>query len=48
MLYGRETWTIAKEKRRRIETFEIWCYRWMQEISWIDRITNEEVLERVL
>lgn len=47
MLYGCETWTIAREEMRRIEAFEMWCYRRMQKISWTDRITNEEVLEKV-
>jgi hypothetical protein len=47
MLYGCETWTIAREKIRTIKAFEMWCYRRMQKISWTDRITNEEVLERV-
>lgn len=47
MLYGCETWTIAKEERRRIEAFEMWCYRRMKKIRWTDRITNEEVLEGV-
>jgi len=47
MLYGCEIWTLAKEERRRIEAFEIWCYRRMAKIRWTDRITNEEVLERV-
>jgi len=47
MLYGCETWTIAREEMRRIEAFETWCYRRMQKISWTDRITNEEVLEKV-
>ena len=47
MLYGCETWIIAKEERRRIEAFEMWCYRRMEKIRWTDRMTNEEVLERV-
>lgn len=33
MLYGYETWTIAREKMRRIEAFEMWCYRKMKKIS---------------
>lgn len=47
MLLGRELWNVTSEKTRRIEAFEIWCYRWTEEISWTDRITNEELLERV-
>jgi hypothetical protein len=47
MLYGNETWTIAKEERKRIEAFEIWCFRKMLKISWTDIVTIEEVLERM-
>jgi hypothetical protein len=47
MLYRCETWTIAREEIRRIKTFEMWCYRRMKKIRWTDRITNEEVLERI-
>jgi hypothetical protein len=47
MLYVCETWTIAREEMRRIEAFEMWCYRMKKKISWTDRITNEEVLVSV-
>ena len=36
----------AAEKAR-IEAFEIWCYRRMSKIKWIDIVSNEEVLRRV-
>lgn len=45
MLYGSETWTIAKLAQKRIEAFEIWCYRKMLKIIWVDMVTNKEVLE---
>ena len=31
----------------RLEAFEMWCYRRMRNIKWMDRITNEEVLGRI-
>jgi hypothetical protein len=37
MLYGCETWTIAREEMRKIEAFEMWCYRRMQKISWTNK-----------
>ena len=46
-LYGSETWTIGAAEKRRIEAFEMWCYRRMMKIRWVDRVTNEEVLRRV-
>ena len=46
LLYGCESWNINKEMERRIEATEMWCYRRMLRISWADRVTNEEVLQR--
>ncbi|VVC30377.1 Hypothetical protein CINCED_3A009443 [Cinara cedri] len=46
-LYECETWTIAIEERRRLESFEMWCYRRMLRLSWMNRVTNEEVLEKI-
>jgi replicative superfamily II helicase len=46
LLYGAETWTLRKVDQKYLETFEMWCWRRM-EISWIDRVRNEEVLHRV-
>jgi len=41
-LYGAETWTL-----RAAESFEMWCWRRMEKISWTDHVRNEEVLLRV-
>jgi len=41
------TWTIAMEERRRLEAFEMWCYSRILRISWMDRVTNIEVQERI-
>ena len=46
-LYGAETWTLRKKERNYLEAFEMWCWRRMEKISYMDRITNEEVLRRV-
>jgi hypothetical protein len=45
-LYGAETWTLQKVDQKSLESFEMWCWRRM-EISWTDRVKNEEVLHRV-
>jgi hypothetical protein len=47
LLYGSETWTLKKEDIRKLEALEMWLWRRMEKISWTDKITNEEVLERV-
>ena len=41
-LYGAETWTIRAVER--LESFEMWCWRRMEKISWTDHVRNEEVL----
>ena len=46
LLYGCETWTVSKKIRKRIEAAEMWFYRRMLRISWVARVTNEEVLRR--
>ena len=45
-LYGSETWTLGEECKRRINAFELWCYRRMLKIKWTDKITNVEVFRR--
>ncbi|XP_073956518.1 uncharacterized protein [Choristoneura fumiferana] len=46
-LYGCETWTLTQNDRARLEAFEMWCWRRMKGISWMERKTNEEVLRMV-
>jgi len=47
LMYGCESWTVTEEIKRRIEAFEMWCYRRLLKISWTDRIRNLEVMRRV-
>ena len=46
MLYGCESWTVNNEKTNRIVAAEMWFLRRMLRVSWVDRVTNEEVLRR--
>lgn len=46
-LYGSEAWTLRQDERRRLEAFEMWCWRTMEKISWRAHTTNEAVLELV-
>ena len=46
-LYGAEIWTLQKVHQKYLVSFEMWCCRRMQKISWTDRVRNEEVLHRV-
>ena len=47
MLYCCETWTLRKEDIRRLEAFEMWIWRRMERVSWMERRTNEEILQMV-
>ncbi|PNF17874.1 hypothetical protein B7P43_G02249 [Cryptotermes secundus] len=46
-LYGAETWTLRAVDQKHLESFEMWCWRRMEKISWTDYVRNEEVLIRV-
>jgi hypothetical protein len=46
-LYGAETWTLRKVDQKYAESFEMWCWRRTEKISWTDRVRNEEVLHAV-
>ena len=46
-LHGAEIWTIRAAYQKHMESFEMWCWRRMEKISWTDHVRNEEVLLRV-
>jgi hypothetical protein len=46
-LYGAETWRLRKMNQKYLESFEMWCWRRMEKISWTDCMRNEEALHRV-
>ena len=46
-LYGAETWKISKPMRERLNGFEVWCFRKVLKIKWIDRIINRAVLNKI-
>ncbi|PNF14958.1 hypothetical protein B7P43_G01526, partial [Cryptotermes secundus] len=47
-LYGAETWTLRAVDQKHLESFEMWCWRRMEKISWTAYVRNEEVLIRVI
>ena len=46
-LYSAETWTLRATEQKRLESFEMWCWRRMEKIRWTDQVRNEVVLIRV-
>ena len=42
-----ETWTVRKTDRKKIDAFEIWCWRRILKVPWTEKITNKEILEKV-
>jgi hypothetical protein len=47
VLYGAETWTLRAVDQKHLESFEMWCWRRMEKISWTDHVRNEDVLLRI-
>jgi len=45
-LYGAETWTLRAVDQKHLESFDMWCWRRMEKISWIDHERNEDVLSQ--
>ena len=45
MSYGCETWTYSKIVQNKIDAFQLWCYRRMLKIRYIDEVTNTRVKE---
>ena len=41
VMYGCESWTVKKAKRRRIDAFELWCWRRLLRVSWTARRSNQ-------
>ena len=45
--YGCESWTIKKLERRRIDAFELWCWRRLLRAPWIARRFNQSILKEI-
>jgi len=46
-LYGCETLVLNKAEKRTLESFEMWCWRRMLRVSWIEHRTNESILSEI-
>ena len=47
VMYGYESWTIKKAERRRIDAFELWCWRRLLRIPWTARRSNQSILKEI-
>ena len=47
VMYGCESWTIKKAERRRIDAFELWCWRRLLRLPWTARRSNQSILKEI-
>ena len=45
VMYGCESWTIKKAERRRVDAFELWCWRRLLRVPWTARRSNRSILK---
>ena len=45
--YGYESWTVKKAERRRIDAFELWCWRRLLQVPWTARRSNQSILKEI-
>ena len=47
VMYGYEIWAIKKAERRRIDAFELWCWRRLLRVPWTARRSNQSILKEI-
>ena len=47
VMYGCESWTVKKAERRRMDAFELWCWRRLLRVPWTARRSNQSVLKEI-
>ena len=47
VMYGYESWTIKKAERRRIDAFELWCWRRLLRVPWTARRSNQSIIKEI-
>ena len=47
VMYGCESWTIRKAEHRRIDAFELWCWRRLLRVLWTSRKSNQSILKEI-
>ena len=47
VMYGCESWTVKKAERRRIDAFDLWCWRKLLRLPWTTRRSNQSILKEI-
>ena len=47
VMYGCENWTLKKDEHRRIDAFELWCWRRLLRVPWTARRSNQSILKEI-
>ena len=47
VMYGCESWTTKKAEHRRIDAFELWCWRILLRVPWTTRRSNQSILKEI-
>ena len=47
VMYGCESWTVKKAERRRIDAFDLWCWRRLLRVPWTARRSNQSILKQI-
>ena len=47
VMYGCESWTVKKAERRRIDVFELWCWRILLRVPWTAGRSNQSILKEI-
>ena len=47
VMYGCESWTVKKAERRRIDAFELWCWRRLLRVPWTARRSTQSILKKI-
>ena len=47
VMYGCESWTVKKVEHRRIDAFELWCWRRLLRVPWTARRSNQSILKEI-
>ena len=47
IMYGCESWTVKKAECRKIDAFELWCWRKLMRVPWTARSSNQSILKEI-